>query len=438
MLAHRRNFLQQLFGAATTVRLSRRAYAEELPPVRRITHGPKFHWFGYYDKWQFDPTGRYVLGMQAEFEHRTQTPADVVKIGMVDLQDNDKWIELGESHAWNWQQGCMLQFIPGSKTDIIWNDRIREGNEERFVAHILNIKTRQRRTLPAPIYALSPDGRTAVAPDFRRLNDCRPGYGYTGIADPFRNERAPKESGIWKMDLRTGKRELIAPFADIAALPYQEKSRPFHNEPAQAKHWFNHLLFAPDGKRFLWLHRWREMTGNEARQELSGGGAKPFSTRMLTADVNGKDHYIVDPYGGTSHFIWRDPQHIAAWAWHPSLNQQRFFLYRDKSNQVEPIAPDVMTENGHNTYLPRRDNTWILNDTYPDKQRLQHPYLYHIPTNRRVPLGHFHSPKEYVGEWRCDTHPRYSPDGTKVVIDSTHEGLGRQMYLIDVSRIVAR
>jgi Tol biopolymer transport system component len=43
-----------------------------------------------------------------------------------------------------------------------------------------------------------------------------------------------------------------------------------------------------------------------------------------------------------------------------------------------------------------------------------------------------------VGEWRCDTHPRYSPDGTKVVIDSTHEGLGRQMYLIDVSRIVAR
>jgi Tol biopolymer transport system component len=43
-----------------------------------------------------------------------------------------------------------------------------------------------------------------------------------------------------------------------------------------------------------------------------------------------------------------------------------------------------------------------------------------------------------VGEWRCDTHPRYSPDGTKVVIDSTHEGLGRQMYLIDVSSIADR
>ena len=32
----------------------------KLPPVQQITRGPKFHWFGYYDKLQFDPTGRYV------------------------------------------------------------------------------------------------------------------------------------------------------------------------------------------------------------------------------------------------------------------------------------------------------------------------------------------------------------------------------------------
>ena len=43
---------------------------ENLPPVRRITRGPKFHWFGYYDKWQFDPSSRYVLGMEVDFEHR--------------------------------------------------------------------------------------------------------------------------------------------------------------------------------------------------------------------------------------------------------------------------------------------------------------------------------------------------------------------------------
>jgi Tol biopolymer transport system component len=94
-----------------------------------------------------------------------------------------------------------------------------------------------------------------------------------------------------------------------------------------------------------------------------------------------------------------------------------------------------MTTDGHCTYLPGFGDRWILNDTYPDKERLQHPYLFDLNTRTRIPLGHFSSPKEYNGEVRCDTHPRCSPDGTKVVIDSPHNG-GRQMYLIDVSRIV--
>ncbi|MHC4507035.1 MAG: hypothetical protein ACYTFI_27425, partial [Planctomycetota bacterium] len=88
---------------------------EALPPVRAITRGPKFHWFGYYDKLEFDPTGRYVVGMEVGFEHRSPRPDDVIKVGMVDLADDDRWIELGESRAWGWQQGCMLQWVPLSR-----------------------------------------------------------------------------------------------------------------------------------------------------------------------------------------------------------------------------------------------------------------------------------------------------------------------------------
>ena len=85
---------------------------------------------------------------------------DVIKIGMVDLQDNDRWIELGQSRAWNWQQGCMLQWRPGSQTEIMWNDR--QG--ENFVCNILDVRTRKKRTVPFAIYSVSPDGNTAVAP----------------------------------------------------------------------------------------------------------------------------------------------------------------------------------------------------------------------------------------------------------------------------------
>lgn len=103
---NRRSFINSL----TALSLARMAPEEKLPPVRRITNGPKFHWFGYYDKWQFDPTGRYVLGCEVDFEHRSPTPNDTIRIGMVDLRDNDRWTELGSTRAWNWQQSCMPQF----------------------------------------------------------------------------------------------------------------------------------------------------------------------------------------------------------------------------------------------------------------------------------------------------------------------------------------
>jgi hypothetical protein len=93
-----------------------------------------------------------------------------------------------------------------------------------------------------------------------------------------------------------------------------------------------------------------------------------------------------------------------------------------------------MTGNGHCTYLP--GNEWILNDTYPDKDQLQHPYLYHVAGNTRRPLAHLYTGPEYYGEWRCDLHPRYSPNGRMVTVDSNHGGNGRQLYLIDVSDIV--
>jgi hypothetical protein len=154
---------------------------------------------------------------------------------------------------------------------------------------------------------------------------------------------------------------------------------------------------------------------------------------MFTANLDGKELYLVNP-GDCSHFWWRDPQHVLAWAPHPSYGP-KFYLFEDRTDKVRVVGPNMMTEDGHCSFLP--DKRWILNDTYPDKERNQHPYLYNVGSGKRYPLGHFYSPPEYVGEWRCDNHPRFSPDGQKVVIDSPHGGQGRQMYLIDISKIVS-
>ncbi len=378
--------------------------------MRVITRGSKHHWFSYYDKWEFDPSGRYVLGMEVEFEHRSPQPDDAIKIGMVDLEDGDRWIELGESRAWCWQQGCMLQWIPGSENKILWNDRERN----RYVCRILDVETGKKRTIPHAIYALSPDGKTAVSTDFRRLNDVRPGYGYVGLADPDTDELTPENSGVFRVDLESGKRDLILPLAEIALLGTIPRAE------TGIKHYFNHLLFNTDGSRFIALHRWRYPEGNRL-------------TRMITANPDGSDVRVVDDNGLTSHFIWRDPKHILAWSEQPSYGR-RFYLFEDGGDKVEVVGRDAMTHDGHCSYFPGGE--WIVNDTYPDRNRMQHVYLYHVPSNRKVELGAFHSPPEYTGEWRVDTHPRVSRDGRSIVIDSPHEGQGRQLHLIDISDIV--
>jgi hypothetical protein len=288
---------------------------------------------------------------------------------------------------------------------------------------VLDVKTGKKRTLPHPFYTFSPDGKTAFAPDFRRLNDTRPGYGYNGVPDPNKEVLAPEDAGVWKMDMATGEQKLIFTFAQAAKIPFTGREDAAF-KPA-SKHWFNHLLCNTDGTRLFFLHRWHAPAEKQA-----------FHTRALTMNLDGGDVHVLDPWGGTSHFVWRDPSHIFAFAWHPS-HGERFYLYEDKTDHVEVVGPDVMTVNGHNTYIPGKNNEWVLNDTYPDPvRRMQNPYLYHIPTNRRVPLGHFFSPRPYTGEVRCDNHPCASRDGTKIVFDSPHDG-GRQVYLIDISGLIS-
>lgn len=414
----RRQFLSNLIAAAGSTALAGIAFADktEFPPTRVITRGPRHHWFGYYDKLQFDPSSRYVLGMEVAFEHRSPKADDVIKVGMVDLQDQDRWIELGESSAWNWQQGCMLQWLPGSDSKVIWNDR----EQGQFVSRILDVKTGKGRTIASPVYSVSPDGKTAVTPDFSRIQDVRPGYGYPGFPDPHFKDLAPQDSGIFKVDLETGKKELILTLEEIARTGNIPRQQP------DIKHYFNHLLFSPDGSRFITLHRWQYPNGKRL-------------SRMITANLDGSDVRVVVDNGFVSHFIWRDPAHILTQSKAtPDSPSWGDFLVKDESQgKLQEVGKGVLDKGGHLSYLP--GNEWILNDTYPKgKERIQTPHLYHVASGKRIDLGHFHSPALYTGEWRVDTHPRFSPDAKYVCIDSPHKEEGRQLHLIDISGIVGQ
>ena len=406
-----------------TARAAETGPLETFVPCRAITRGPKHHWFGYYDKREFDPAGRRVLSNEVDFEGRSPTGKDSIKVGYVDTAKNDQWHEIGTSNAWGWQQGCMLQWIGDDGKRILWNDR----QEDSFVCRIYDVDSQSIKTLPKPIYTLSSDGRYGLSADFRRIDNLRPGYGYDGLADPNVNDRAPEDSGIWRVDLASGQSELILSLADVAKIAWPDGST--HPE---AWHYFNHLLVSPGGKRFIVLHRYRPEFDPKTLQ-FNGG----FVTRMLTANMDGSDLYVLDPSGYTSHFIWNGDDAVTMWT-RPQGQKNGFYNFVDQTDQVTPIGHSKMPTNGHNTFLPAPYDDWILNDTYPDRNtRRQTVFLYHVPTDRRFDLGHFPSPPEYRGEWRCDTHPRSSNDGLQVAIDSPHDG-GRQVYLLDIRELLQK
>ena len=215
----------------------------------------------------------------------------------------------------------------------------------------------------------------------------------------------PEDVTLYRLELNTGERRDLLSLADVTTVP-------FHGQDiSDGYHWFNHLLVSPDSERIIFLHRWR--AADEAR-------SPHFHTRMFTVANDGSDLYCVDDGDYMSHFIWRDFEHICAWAKPSGRDREAFYLFKDKMSQVKAVGHGVMVHNGHNTYLPGTDNEWILNDTYPLADRFQELYLYHVPSRRRVELGRFHAPAEYTGEWRCDLHPRSSRDGRTVIIDSAH------------------
>ncbi|MFP4499510.1 MAG: hypothetical protein ACLFTT_00790 [Candidatus Hydrogenedentota bacterium] len=380
-------------------------------PVRQLTGGPQAHWFGYYDKEQFSPDNRYVLGATVGFEDRTPNPDDAIALGMVDTQDGDKWIPIGETRAWSWQQGCMLQWVPGTDSEIIYNDR--EG--DTFIAYVQDVFTGERRKLERAIYAVSPDGKRAVGTDFARIDDTRPGYGYKGGVDPGADQLVPDDGGIYVVDLETGAAKDIITYEQIAAIPQEAETN--------GRHWFNHLLFNTNGERFIFLHRAYREPPKEGR----------WVTRMFTAAPDGSDLYTVNDHGMVSHFIWKNAQQILAWAHEPDTGNH-FYLYTDQSAEKEVIGPEVLTRDGHCTYGPKGE--WILTDTYPDSERMQHLMLYRPSDNKLVKLGKFYHPRVSDNEWRTDLHPRWDRKGKYVCIDSLCSGQ-RQLYLIDVGSVLA-
>jgi hypothetical protein len=414
--------------------------------IRRVGSDAGHHFFGYYNKTPWDASGRYLLANRAAWMTADITPAMAVDVGYFDLAAGERYHACDRTTAWNWQMGCQLQWLGGAeRRRMIYN--VRTGDDRsvypRLGAAIHDIDTGERRHLPVPVYVVAPDGRFALCVDYRRLQVTHPTIGYRDDAPARALPNAPADDGIRHLDLATGESVLVTSYRAL---------RDFHPVASmeRAIHWVSHVEVNPASSRVVLLHRWTERVEDETC----------FLHRLITMNPDGtemrlledSDHPLPQLGGqfdaaavGTfdyekseyqiSHPLWCDDGHVIAWS--PHAGSIHYHLYTDDDRgEVGVVGDGVLAENGHMSFSPV-DMRWLLSDTYPDATTHERIlFVFDTDTGRRHDVGSFYADPGLGKENRCDLHPRWRADGTRVCIDSVHEN-ARQMYIIDVSQVTA-
>ena len=386
----------------------------ELPffKVRKLTHGPNHHFFGYYGMSPWNQSESKMVCLESTFQDRLPNSGETATIGIVD-PSNGTFTAIQETLAWNLQQGCLLHWNPmAPEKEIIYNDNVNGT----YVSAVLNVNTGEKRFLPRPISVVSRKGKYALSLTYERLTRLRKVVGYAGAVDPYADQAHPKKDGVYRINLETNETRLLVSIAEV-----YEKSVGQYPELKDRHMWFNHTDINPSGSRFLLLAR-------------SSGHKGKLDSSMFTVNIDGTDLRQVVPFGtGVSHFGWRNDNEIIATFKLPGEKKLKHILFQDGVQNYKVVGEEFIIDNGHCTFSP--DGNWMATDRKQDESRSQSLWLYDIKLDKGMLLANMtvNEDKKYLhSNTRCDFHPRWNRSGNKICFDAIDTETGtRQMHLVE-------
>jgi len=209
----------------------------------------------------------------------------------------------------------------------------------------------------------------------------------------------PSDDGLYLIKLESGAVRLLFTIDELARIRPNDKM-------ADCYHYLTHPLFAPNGKRFIFFHRWVQ-TNNQ------------IWTRMFSSNRDGSDLHLFDTSGVVTHLAWKDDDTILAYAYKKDVGDH-YYLLKDKSDQFEILGKQHFSSDGHPQFSP--DRKYLITDTYPDRHHRQRLLLFDLTRNQKRELLSAHISMRYRGDVRCDFHPRWDRTGKSISFDSAHTG----------------
>ena len=406
-------------------------------------------WFGYYN-YDTLTTDHSKLLCNRIKEDGISPRADLhIEVGYYDIPSGT-WHHIGESDSWNWQQGCMAQWL--NDDEIIYNS----SENGHHIAIIHNIKTCSNRKIDWAIYGITPDGRRSLSLDMERAHWCR-AYHYESVKDYKKDGLVYEGDGIFEIDLEKNTRKRIISIQDIIELD----SRPYFKN---AKHWLEHIMINQEGTKFCVLHRFSPKDN-----------VYSYCTRLIIVDLKSLQMQCIPGWEHTrwSHFGWNGDdfviysyplkgegisekdfnadQRIVSIGTETKKNsrsglslrgcfrylinalvpatierkiRKRYSYYQYYKCVAGRYKLDYLINNtqflldGHPSF--NKEGTYMITDTYPDNKKYQRLFYYDMNTKKVKRLGTFYA--NYTGNpASCDLHPKISKDGRIIVVDSAHD-----------------
>lgn len=361
--------------------------------------------FGYYDKSPANSDMNYIIfnetGRATSKKPTSKNPIDII---IQSINQPQKYFRFSTT-AYNWQQGAKAQWIDNER--VIFNDY--NFKEDFYYSKIVNCKSGNiEKIVNYPIYDVS--GNTGYSLDFDRLAIMRPDYGYRNRLErgiPI-NITNLNNNGIYKIDLLNNTQKLIIPFERLCDIGSKENMK-------EATHKVNHIMISPDGNNIIFLH-------------LYFKNGRRFERLFLYNDTENNLKLLADQ-DMVSHCFWYGSRQIIAFMRDYKLGDKYYIIDIETGNK-QAIGNELIDSfgDGHPNIL----GDLMLFDTYPNQLQMKELFIYNIKKSHLKKLGEFYTPFKYYGETRCDLHPRWSQDGSKIFFDSIHSGY-RRLYEMNIN-----
>lgn len=403
------------------------------------TKSEESEWFGYYNYDVLNYNQSRMLCNKAKFDGRSITESDTIDLGWYDLSTNE-WHYIANSDSFNWQQGAMLQWLPGkgNENKVIYN----YSDKCKYKSKIVDVDKNESNEFDFPIYCITPSGEYGITLNYERSYWCR-AYHYQPIKNKKYDVQIADDDGIFRLDLKHNKVDRIVSIHDVIKIDSDKDFK-------IAKHWFEHIMLNPSGTKFAFLHRYTYGEG--------------YGTRICIADIDGKNLKIVEGWRTKewSHLGWKDdttfaiytvtktalqaaynkqmqmddsrrniqtiikpmlrklaPEFIKRRLRHNDKRYEVYSLKNDKYELIDLYEGDLLDIDGHPSFT--KDGKYMITDSYPDKEGNQRLLIMNCNNKRKVLLAKLGAPLS-GNPASCDLHPKLCSNNDYVVVDSAYSG----------------